>query len=87
MTSNVGAETIKMRAALGFDYRLSQRSLTEEEYEDMRRTVMDKLRRAFRRSPQTCGRDNRLPPLTPDEIGISWTSSCVRSRPGWRSAP
>ncbi|NLE49858.1 MAG: ATP-dependent Clp protease ATP-binding subunit [Chloroflexi bacterium] len=71
MTSNVGAETIKKGTALGFDVPTfdSGRS-REEEYEDMRRTVMDKLRRAFR--PEFLNRvDGTIVfrALTPDEIG------------------
>jgi ATP-dependent Clp protease ATP-binding subunit ClpC len=49
MTSNIGAETIKHGTALGFDAPVLDGDRSrEEEYEEMRRTVLDKLRRAFR---------------------------------------
>jgi len=49
MTSNVGAETIKKGTTLGFDVpELDGERSREEAYEDMRRNVMDKLRRTFR---------------------------------------
>ena len=71
MTSNVGAETIKKGTALGFDVPVFDGDRSrEEEYEDMRRTVMDKLRRAFR--PEFLNRvDGTIVfrALTPDEIG------------------
>jgi ATP-dependent Clp protease ATP-binding subunit ClpC len=71
MTSNVGAETIKKGTALGFDVpEFDSAHSREEEYEDMRRSVMDKLRRAFR--PEFLNRVDAtivFRALTPDEIG------------------
>ena len=46
MTSNVGADTLQ-RSALGFG--IPEGKITEEEsYDDLKKTVMDQLRRAFR---------------------------------------
>jgi ATP-dependent Clp protease ATP-binding subunit ClpC len=46
MTSNVGAETLQ-RSALGFG--IPETTITEKEsYEDLKKNVMDQLRRAFR---------------------------------------
>ncbi|MCC6800104.1 MAG: ATP-dependent Clp protease ATP-binding subunit [Anaerolineae bacterium] len=71
MTSNVGAETIKKGTALGFDVpEFDGGHSREEAYEDMRRSVMDKLRRAFR--PEFLNRVDAtivFRALTPDEIG------------------
>jgi len=70
MTSNVGAETIKKGTALGFDVpEFAGANSREEEYDDMRRSVMDKLRRAFR--PEFLNRVDAtivFRALTPDEI-------------------
>jgi ATP-dependent Clp protease ATP-binding subunit ClpC len=47
MTSNVGADTIKKGSGLGFN--LKDEALTEQEnYDDMKKNVIDQLRRAFR---------------------------------------
>lgn len=48
MTSNVGADTIKRGATLGFNVPLDATVTEKEEYEDLRKSVMDQLRRAFR---------------------------------------
>jgi ATP-dependent Clp protease ATP-binding subunit ClpC len=48
MTSNIGAEMIKRQTSLGF--ALKQDEITEEKlaYEDMRKKLMDSLKRVFR---------------------------------------
>ena len=48
MTSNVGADTIKRNTSLGFDLQRDETISAQEEYVDMRRNVMEQLRRAFR---------------------------------------
>ncbi|MBN1681648.1 MAG: ATP-dependent Clp protease ATP-binding subunit [Anaerolineae bacterium] len=48
MTSNVGAEMIKRGTTLGFDLPLDGEADEQREYDDMRKSVMDSLRRAFR---------------------------------------
>ena len=48
MTSNVGADTIKRNTSLGFDLNRDEVATEQEAYSDMRRNVMDQLRRAFR---------------------------------------
>ncbi len=48
MTSNVGADTIKRNTSLGFDLQRDEAVTEQEEYADMRRNVMEQLRRAFR---------------------------------------
>ena len=48
MTSNVGADTIKRNTSLGFDLNRDEAVTEQEAYSDMRRNVMDQLRRAFR---------------------------------------
>ena len=48
MTSNVGADTIKRNTSLGFDLQRDEAVSEQEEYADMRRNVMEQLRRAFR---------------------------------------
>jgi ATP-dependent Clp protease ATP-binding subunit ClpC len=47
MTSNVGAETIKRGTTLGFNLPTGADG-EDQDYEEMRKTVMDSLRRAFR---------------------------------------
>ncbi len=47
MTSNVGAEMIKKGTTLGFDLPPSEQS-ADQDYEEMRKNVMDSLRRVFR---------------------------------------
>jgi ATP-dependent Clp protease ATP-binding subunit ClpC len=48
MTSNVGADTIQHGTTLGFGVPMDANASETEEYEDMRKNVMDQLRRAFR---------------------------------------
>jgi ATP-dependent Clp protease ATP-binding subunit ClpC len=48
MTSNVGADTIKHGSTLGFNARMDSSVTEKEEYDDMRRNVLDQLRRVFR---------------------------------------
>ncbi|MDD9957259.1 MAG: ATP-dependent Clp protease ATP-binding subunit [Anaerolineaceae bacterium] len=48
MTSNVGADTIKRNTSLGFDLKRDEAISEQEAYKDMRRNVMEQLRRAFR---------------------------------------
>jgi ATP-dependent Clp protease ATP-binding subunit ClpC len=48
MTSNVGADTIKRGVSLGFEAPRDEVKAQAESYDEMRRKVMDQLRRAFR---------------------------------------
>ncbi len=48
MTSNVGADTIKRGSVLGFDLKRDEKVTEAEDYTDMRKNVMEQLRRAFR---------------------------------------
>jgi ATP-dependent Clp protease ATP-binding subunit ClpC len=48
MTSNVGADTIKRNMNLGFMIPDNEAANEAREYEDMRKKVMEQLRRAFR---------------------------------------
>ncbi len=48
MTSNVGAEMIKRGTVLGFDMPRDEDASAERDYQDMRKAVMESLRRAFR---------------------------------------
>lgn len=48
MTSNVGAEVIKRGNALGFDMPRDESAEQARDYEEMRKKVMEQLRRAFR---------------------------------------
>jgi ATP-dependent Clp protease ATP-binding subunit ClpC len=48
MTSNVGADTIKRGMTMGFSAPLDQERSENEAYEDLKKSVMDQLRRAFR---------------------------------------
>jgi ATP-dependent Clp protease ATP-binding subunit ClpC len=48
MTSNIGAEMIKRGASLGFDMPREEENTVKQDYDDMRKTLMDSLRRAFR---------------------------------------
>jgi len=48
MTSNVGADTIKRGSTLGFDLKRDEKVTEAEDYADMRKSVMEQLRRAFR---------------------------------------
>ncbi len=48
MTSNIGAEMIKKGTTLGFDLPTEEAVTREQEYNEMRKNVMESLRRAFR---------------------------------------
>jgi ATP-dependent Clp protease ATP-binding subunit ClpC len=49
MTSNVGADVIQRNTSLGFELpRDSEQALEDQEYKDMRKKLMDSLRRQFR---------------------------------------
>src|SRR5690606_26516239 len=48
MTSNVGADTIKRGSQLGFNAPIDASVTEKEEYDEMRKNVMEQLRRAFR---------------------------------------
>ncbi|HRL11442.1 MAG TPA: ATP-dependent Clp protease ATP-binding subunit [Aggregatilineales bacterium] len=48
MTSNVGADTIKRGIQLGFNIPKDEVVSEKEQYDDMRKNVVDQLRRAFR---------------------------------------
>jgi len=48
MTSNVGADMIKRQTALGFQMPRDEDKEQAQEYEDMRKKLMESLRRAFR---------------------------------------
>jgi ATP-dependent Clp protease ATP-binding subunit ClpC len=48
MTSNIGADLIKRGASLGFDLPKQETRAQQQDYDEMRKTLMDSLRRAFR---------------------------------------
>ncbi|MBN8620447.1 MAG: ATP-dependent Clp protease ATP-binding subunit [Anaerolineae bacterium] len=48
MTSNVGADTIKRGPVLGFDMPRDEQKETKQFYDEMKKGVMDQLRRTFR---------------------------------------
>jgi ATP-dependent Clp protease ATP-binding subunit ClpC len=48
MTTNVGADMIKRQGSIGFDIKRSQEVEERLSYEDMRKKLMDSLRRVFR---------------------------------------
>ncbi len=48
MTSNVGADTIKRGMSLGFAIPSNEEQTEARDYDDMRKKVMEQLRRAFR---------------------------------------
>src|SRR5690606_23403552 len=48
MTSNVGADTIKRGIQLGFAIPTGKDEAENQQYDDMRKNVMEQLRRAFR---------------------------------------
>jgi ATP-dependent Clp protease ATP-binding subunit ClpC len=48
MTSNVGAEMIKRQSALGFALKRDEETEEKQSYEEMRKKLMDSLRRVFR---------------------------------------
>jgi len=48
MTSNVGADVIKRQSSLGFEIPKEDDAAEQTEYKEMRKKLMDSLRRAFR---------------------------------------
>jgi ATP-dependent Clp protease ATP-binding subunit ClpC len=69
MTSNVGADTIKRGIQLGFNIPKEEAVSEKEQYDDMRKNVVDQLRRAFR--PEFLNRVDAMivfRALTKDEI-------------------
>jgi len=48
MTTNVGADMIKRQGSIGFDFKHSQEVEERLSYEEMRKKLMDSLRRVFR---------------------------------------
>jgi len=48
MTSNIGAETIKRGPNLGFSFQREQAVEYEEQYAEMRKTLMEQLKKQFR---------------------------------------
>ncbi len=48
MTSNVGADMIKRNTSLGFSLKVDEIQAEQEAYEDMRKKLMDALKRVFR---------------------------------------
>jgi len=48
MTSNVGADTIKRGVQLGFGLPVDEKADEKQHYDDMRKNVIEQLRRAFR---------------------------------------
>ncbi len=71
MTSNVGADTIKRGIQLGFTAPVETEQTEREEYDELRKKVMDQLRRAFR--PEFLNRVDAsivFRPLTLNEIKV-----------------
>lgn len=71
MTSNVGADTIKRGVQLGFNAPMDTEQTEREEYDELRKKVMDQLRRAFR--PEFLNRVDAsivFRPLTLEEIKV-----------------
>jgi ATP-dependent Clp protease ATP-binding subunit ClpC len=69
MTSNVGADTIKRNASLGFEVQRDEAEVQQQSYDEMRKKVMDQLRRAFR--PEFLNRVSAtivFRPLTREEL-------------------
>jgi ATP-dependent Clp protease ATP-binding subunit ClpC len=69
MTSNIGAELIKRGATLGFGVPAEQNTTLEKDYSEMRKTLMDTLRRTFR--PEFLNRVDAtivFRPLSKDDI-------------------
>ena len=48
MTSNVGAEMIKRQSSLGFALKRDEETEEKQAYDEMRKKLMDSLRRVFR---------------------------------------
>ncbi|MBZ0292637.1 MAG: ATP-dependent Clp protease ATP-binding subunit [Anaerolineae bacterium] len=69
MTSNIGADTIKRGSTLGFDLKREEAVAEKESYDELRKHVIEQLRRAFR--PEFLNRVDAtvvFRPLTRDEI-------------------
>lgn len=69
MTSNIGAETLKRGVQLGFEVKRSDADSEGQNYDEIRKKVMDQLRRAFR--PEFLNRVSAtivFRPLTREEI-------------------
>jgi len=69
MTSNVGADTIKRNSSLGFNLPRDDSETVAQEYDEMRKKVMEQLRRAFR--PEFLNRVSAtivFKPLTREEL-------------------
>jgi ATP-dependent Clp protease ATP-binding subunit ClpC len=69
MTSNVGADTIKRGAQFGFQVAGDEERTEKQQFEDMRKNVMEQLRRVFR--PEFLNRVDAtivFRPLTKPEI-------------------
>ncbi len=69
MTSNIGADTIKRGASLGFNVPIDRTISDQESYDDLKKSVMEQLRRAFR--PEFLNRVDAsivFRSLTPEEI-------------------
>lgn len=70
MTSNVGADIIQRGVSLGFELPTDAEASAEQDYQEMRRTLMDQLRRTFR--PEFINRLDEVivfRALTREEIG------------------
>ena len=48
MTSNIGADMIKRQTSLGFSLKMDEQTEEKQAYEDMRKKLMDSLKRVFR---------------------------------------
>ncbi len=48
MTSNIGAEVIRKQGSLGFDLISNEADAEKESYDDMRKKLMERLKKAFR---------------------------------------
>ena len=48
MTSNIGAEMIKRQTSLGFSLKMDEQSEEKQAYDEMRKKLMDSLKRVFR---------------------------------------
>ncbi|HET7011652.1 MAG TPA: ATP-dependent Clp protease ATP-binding subunit, partial [Anaerolineales bacterium] len=71
MTSNVGAELIKKQTQLGFNLQQDESQEERQAYEDMRKKLMEALRKVFR--PEFLNRVDSIMvfhALTKDQIGL-----------------
>jgi len=48
MTSNIGAEMIRRQGSLGFTLQRDEKETEEKDYEEMRKKLLDSLRKVFR---------------------------------------